>query len=147
LLGLVLRALNRQACVVHLPADAGGRLTDADLRLRGGVLGLDHFLLRAELLDAGLELLLVRDQLLLLILQLRHLSVEILELLLETRLPLERLPGKVLAARSECLAGLRVELDDVLLELLGLELEPLFGRDDVRDASFHVLQRFQLLLV
>ena len=92
-------------------------------------------------------MLLVRDELLLLVLQLRHLRVEILELLLEPRLSLERLTREVLAARAERLACLRVELDDVLLELLGLELEPLLRRDDVRDPSLDVLQRFQLLLV
>ena len=93
------------------------------------------------------ELLLARDELLLLVLQLLHLRVEILELLLDPGLPLERLPGEVLAAGGECLARLRVERDDVLLQLLRLELEPLLGRDDVGDAALDVLQRLELLLV
>ena len=48
---------------------------------------------------------------------------------------------------DERLAGLRVELDDGLLELLGLHLQALLRRDDVRDALLDVLQRLQLLLV
>src|SRR4029079_974942 len=51
LLRLVLRALDREAGVVHLAADSGRSFADPYLRLRRGVLGLDHFLLRAELLD------------------------------------------------------------------------------------------------
>src|SRR5581483_4627334 len=100
-LGLVLRTLDRRARVVHPPADAGRRLADAHLRLRCGVLRLEDFLLRAERLDLPLQLLL-RD-----------------------RLALERLPREVLAVRRDRLTGLRLELDDVLLELLLLELEAL----------------------
>src|SRR5207244_11454590 len=74
-LGLVLRALDREARVGHLLADSGRRLADAHLRLRGRVLGLDHFLLRAEGLDLGLELLLGGDELLLLRLEPLHPAV------------------------------------------------------------------------
>ena len=92
-------------------------------------------------------MLLARDELLLLVLQPLHLRVEILELLLDPRLALERLAGKVLATGGECLARLGIQRDDVLLQLLGLELEALLGRHDVGDAPLHVLQRLQLLLV
>ena len=63
LLGLVLRALDREAGVVHLAPDSGRGFTDPHLRLGRGVLRLDHFLLRAELLDPGGQLLLARDEL------------------------------------------------------------------------------------
>src|SRR5687768_14499020 len=46
LLGLVLRALDREPGVGHLVADPRRRLADPDLSLRRGVLRLDHFLLR-----------------------------------------------------------------------------------------------------
>ena len=48
---------------------------------------------------------------------------------------------------AERLARLRVELDDRLLELLGLHLQALLRRDDVGDALLDVLQRLELLLV
>ena len=83
----------------------------------------------------------------LLALQLLALAVEILQLLLDSGLSLECLPRQVLPARGDGLPCLGIELDHVLLELLGLELQPLFGRHDVRDTSLDVLQRLQLLLV
>ena len=76
-----------------------------------------------------------------------QLAVEILELRLRGRLALERGAGEVLAAGRERLAGLRVELDEALLELVRLELEPLLRRDDVGDAALHVLQQLELTLV
>ena len=48
---------------------------------------------------------------------------------------------------GERLARLRVELDDLLLELLLLQLEALLRRDDVGDALLDVLQQLHLLLV
>ena len=83
LLGLVLRALDREPDVGHVLADPGRGLADLDLRLGGRVLGLDHFLLRAERLDLRLERLLAADQLLLLV-------GELLALLLE---PVDLAPG------------------------------------------------------
>ena len=100
-----------------------------------------------EGLDLRRELLLARDQLLLLVGELLHLRVEALQLLLHRRLPLERLPREVLAVRGERLARLRLELDDVLLELLRLELEPLLRGDDVGDAALDVLELLEHLLV
>jgi len=67
--------------------------------------------------------------LLLLLLELLHLGVELLELLLRGRLLLERLPCEVLTVGGDRLARLGLELDDVLLELLRLQLEPLLRRD------------------
>ena len=69
-LGLVLGALDREPEVGHLLAHAVGGLTDADLRLGGGVLRLDDLLLGAERLDLGPQLLLVLRELLLLRLEL-----------------------------------------------------------------------------
>ena len=86
-------------------------------------------------------------ELLLLVLELLHLRVELLQLLLRGGLPLERLPGEVLAVRGDRLACLRLELDDVLLERLCLELEPLLRGDDVGDAALHVLELLEHLLV
>src|SRR5262249_14792443 len=62
-------------------------------------------------------------------------------------LALERLPCGILASLRDRLAGLGVQLDDVLLERLGLELEPLLRRDHVGDAALHVLEELELLLV
>ena len=76
-----------------------------------------------------------------------HLLVEPLELLLDGRLPLERLSRQVLPAGRDRLARLRLELDDALLELLVLHLEALLRRDDVRDPALHVLEQLELLLV
>jgi hypothetical protein len=50
----------------------------------------------------------------LLTLELLHLRVQILQLLLEARLPLERLAGEILPAGGKRLASLGVELDNVL---------------------------------
>ncbi len=62
-------------------------------------------------------------------------------------LPLEGLAGEVLPVRGECLPCLRLELDDVLLELLRLELEALLRGDDVGDAALDVLELRLHLLV
>src|SRR5207247_351226 len=102
-----------------------------DLRLGGRVLRLDHFLLTSEGLDLGRELLLAADELLLLRLEVVRLPVEVLQLLLDDRLALERLACEVLAAGAERFARLGLELDDALLELARLELEPLLRGDDV----------------
>ena len=147
LLGLVLRALDREAEVGHLLAYAVGCLGDLHLRLGGRVLRLDDLLLRPEGLDLRAQLLLVLGQRLLLALELLHLRVERLELGLGDRLALERGAGQVLAALRERLAGLRVELDDLLLELVGLHLEALLRRRDVGDALLDVLEQLQLLVV
>ena len=147
LLGLVGRALHGEADVGHLLADPGGRLGDPHLRLGGRVLRLDDLLLGAEGLDLRAQLLLGVGELLLLGLELGDLLVERLQLGLGDVLALERDAREVLVAGRQRLAGLRVELDDGLLELLGLHLQALLRRDDVRDALLDVLQRFQLLLV
>src|SRR5204862_6542191 len=115
LLGLVLRALDREADVRHLLADPGRRLADPNLRLGRGVLRLDHFLLRAERLHLRPERLLALDQLLLLSLELAALLHDRLELALERRLPGERLAGEVLAPLLERLPRLPVELVRLLL--------------------------------
>src|SRR5581483_4840600 len=140
LLGLALRALDREARVVHPAADARRRLAHAHLRLGGRVLRLEHFLLGTERLDPRLELLLRRDELLLLVGEALHLVVHALQLLLRDCLALERLPREILAVRCDRLARLRLELDDVLLELLLLQLEALLRGDDVGDAALDVLQ-------
>src|SRR6266404_1372725 len=147
LLGLVLRALDRHAGVGHAGPDPRRRLTNAHLRLGGGVLRLDHFLLRAERLDLRLELLLCRDELLLLVGELLDLRVETLELLLHGRLLLERLAREVLAVGAYRLAGLRLELHDVLLERLRLQLEALLRSDDVGHTALDVLKLLEHLLV
>ena len=133
LLGLVLRPLDREPGVGHLLADPGRRLADPDLRLGGRVLRLDDFLLRPEGLDLRGQLLLGRRELLLLLVELLDLPVEILELLLRERLPLERGAREILATGRDRVAGLRVELDEALLQLVGLELKPLLGGHDVGD--------------
>ena len=147
LLGLVLGALDGETRVLHVLADPGRGLADLDLGLGGRVLRLEDLLLGAEGLDAGLELLLGRDELLLLVLELLHLPVHVLQLLLRDRLALERLPGEVLAVRGHGLARLGLELDDVLLELLLLQLDPLLGGDDVGDPALDVLELLEHLLV
>ena len=77
----------------------------------------------------------------------RDLLVEILELALDERLALERLAREVLAAGGERFAGLRLELDEALLELGGLHLQPLLRGRHVDDAPLHVLEQAELLLV
>jgi hypothetical protein len=54
---------------------------------------------------------------------------------------------EIFAPGGERLPRLRVELDDALLELLRLKLQPLLGRDHVGDAALDVLQGLELLLV
>ena len=128
-------------------ADPGRRLADLHLGLGRRVLRLEDFLLRTEGFDARHELLLGTDQLLLLVLELRHLRVHVLQLLLRDRLALESLPGQVLPVGGDRLARLRLELDHVLLDGLGLQLEALLRRDHVRDAPLHVLELLEHLLV
>ena len=71
----------------------------------------------------------------------------LLQLLLRDRLALERLGREVVAVRGDGLARLRLERDDVLLELLLLQLDPLLRGDDVGDAALHVLELLEHLLV
>ena len=93
------------------------------------------------------ELLLLVDQRLLLGLELLHLRVEPLQLALRELLALQRHAREILAVLGERLTRLRVELDDLLLELLLLQLQALLGRDDVSDALLDVLEQLHLLLV
>ncbi len=93
------------------------------------------------------ELLLGRCELLLLLVELLDLPVEILELLLRERLPLERGAREILPTGRDRVAGLRVQLDQALLQLVGLELKPLLGGRDVRDPPLDVLEQLTLLLV
>ena len=85
--------------------------------------------------------------LLLLLLELPDLRVERLKLGLGDVLALERGAGKLLVAGGQRLAGLRVELQHLLLELLLLQLETLLRRDDVGDPLLYVLEQLDLLLV
>ena len=93
------------------------------------------------------QLLLLLDQRLLLLLELGDLLVERLQLALGELLALERGAREVLLAGRERLAGLRVELDDLLLELGLLELQALLRRHDIGDALLDVLQQLHLALV
>jgi hypothetical protein len=139
LLGLLLRALDRLARVLHAAADSGGGLPDLHLGLGCRVLRFQNFLLRAEPLDARLERLLPCDEVVLLGLELLDLVVEPLELQLRRGLLLERLACEILAVGGERLSRLGLELDDVLLDLLRLDLEPFLRRDDIGDAALDVL--------
>ena len=55
--------------------------------------------------------------------------------------------GEVLAVLRECLTRLVLQLGGGLLQLLGLQLDPLPGRGDVGHAPPYLLQLFELLLV
>ena len=85
---------------------------------------LDHFFLGAEGVDLGRQLLLARDQLLLLGLELLHLRVEVGELSLRDGLALERRPRQVLAPLGESLPRLLLEGRDALLKLRRLRRSP-----------------------
>ena len=73
--------------------------------------------------------------------------VEPLKLLLDARLALERLPREILAPGRDRIARLRLELDDALLELVLLKLEPFLRGHDVGDPALDVLQQLELPLV
>ena len=87
------------------------------------------------------------DELVLLVLELRDLAVHVLQLLLRDGLALERLRREIVAARGDRLARLALERDDVLLELLLLQLDPLLRGRDVGDTALHVLELLEHLLV
>ena len=87
------------------------------------------------------------DERLLLGLEFLDLAVERLQFGLGELLALERDAREILAILRQRLPRLRVQLDDLLLELLLLELEALLGRDDVGDALLDVLEQLHLLLV
>jgi hypothetical protein len=55
--------------------------------------------------------------------------------------------GQILVAGGERLAGLGVELHDLIAQLLLLELQTLLRGDDVRDPLLDVLKQLDLLLV
>ena len=61
--------------------------------------------------------------------------------------PAECLAGQVLAVLAERHAGLVLELGGLLLELVGLDLDPLLGRGHLGDAAAHLLDVLELLLV
>ena len=133
--------------VGHLLAHAGRGLGDPDLSLGCRVLGLDDLLLGTEGFDLGTQFLLGVSQLLLLGFQFGDLGVERLQLGLGDVLAFERRAGEILLPGGHCLAGLRVELDDTLLQRRLLHLQPLLGRHHVGYALLDVLQLFDLLLV
>ena len=99
-LGLLQRSLHGQTDIGHLLTDPGRGRGDLHLRLGGRVLRLDDLLLGPERLDLRLQLLLGIDQLLLLVLELRHLLVERLHLALGQVLALERRARQVLPAAA-----------------------------------------------
>ena len=117
------------------------------LRLGGGVLRLDHFLLRPERLDLRRERLLALDELRLLGLELLALLHDPVELALDRRLAGERLAREILAVRLQRILRLAVELVDLLLHRVVLKLEPLLGGRHVGDPALDVLELAQLLLV
>ena len=101
LLGLVAGALDRAPRIREPLAEAGRRLADLHHRLRGRVLGLDHFLLGAEALDPVAEILLALNERLLLSVQLLDLGVERAQLLLHLRLARECDAGQVLPGQRQ----------------------------------------------
>ena len=92
------------------------------------------------------ELALARYELLLLLLEGLELPVEVLQLGLGGGLALER-GARGPPPCGKRLAGLGVELDEALLELVRPQLQPLLGGDDVGDAPLDVLEELQLALV
>ena len=75
------------------------------------------------------------------------LGLEVGELRGDGRPPAERLAGQVLTVLAEGQAGLVLELGRLLLELVGLDLDPLPGRGHLGDAAAHLLEVLELLLV
>ncbi len=100
------------------------------LRGRRGVLGLQRFLLRPELVDPVLQ---GRQRLLHLLLflgQLLVLRLHPVDLGLGGGLAGKRFPGQILPALGQCGLGLILEVINRMLELLLLELDPLARRGD-----------------
>src|SRR3954451_3090590 len=147
LLGLVLGALHRQADVAHLLGDAGHRLTDLRLRLSRRVGRLDGLLARAERVDLRLQPLRGGGELLLLRLKLRMLGLQVGELLVDRTTTGQRLTGEVVTAGADRLLRLLLQLVRGRLELLHLDLEALAAGRDVRDATAHLGEQLELLLV
>ena len=87
------------------------------------------------------------DQLLLLVLELRHLLVERLHLAVSQVFAFARRPRQVLTACGYGLARLLVELDRVLFDACLLQLQTLLGGHDVGDSPLDVLQLLELLLI
>ena len=144
---LVLGPLHRHAGVAHRLGDARDGLADLGLGLGGGVARLQRLFLGAERLDARLELLGRLDELVLLRDELVVLGLQPFELGRDRGPPGERLAGEVLAVLAEGRACLILQLVGARLELLGLELDPLAGGRDVGDAPAHLLELLELLLV
>ena len=127
--------------------DARDRLADLGLGFGRGVGGLHRLLLGAEALDAYLKLLRRLDELLLLLADLVVLRLELGQLLAECGAPRQRLAGEVLVPLRQRRLGLALQLVGLFLQSLGLQLNPLAGRCDVRHAPAHLLELFELLLV
>ena len=144
---LVLGPLHGAAGVAHRLGDPRHRLADLRLRLGRGVAGLQRLLLRAELLDLGLEPLGGGDQLLFL---LRHLGRAGSggRPAAHRGPPAGRGPrGRGPRSLAECGLRLVLQLVGLLLQLAGLELDPLAGGGHVRDAPPDLLETVELLLV
>ena len=127
--------------------DAGRALVDRRDRLGRGVLGLQGFLLGAEVVDPLLQHVEGLGELLLLLGQLLDLWLHLVDLLLGGRLAGQRLLGQVLPVGGQRLLGLVLEVVDGVLELFFLELEPLLRRGDVDQGPPHLGDLLEHLLV
>src|SRR5580704_4614491 len=144
---LVLGTLDRQADVAHFLRDAGEGLVDAGLRLGRGVGRLDGFLPGAEGVHPGLQPLRGEGQLLFLLLQVRVLPLQVVELTLQAGLVLQGGPRQVLAALRQRVARLVVAAVDLFLQRVHLQLDTLAGGGDVSDPAPDPRQHLDLLLV
>ena len=147
LLGALLGALDGPANVLELVAGAGHRLGDFRAGLRGLVAGLHRLFLGAELLDAALEGIFLLDELVLLALEFRDLTFEVLDLVHLLFFLLQRLAREVVPALVDGLAGLLVVFLDVLFEAAFLDLEAFLLSRQVRDPLFDLLELVPELLV
>ena len=139
--------MQRGGQVGEVLRDAGHRLVDPDLRLGGGKARFDHFLPRRESLDLTGKALLDHGQGALLLLDLRQLALERLQLVDHHLASLEGEPRHRLAPLLEVLTGLLLHRGQLGADRFGGRPQAFLRGGDLLAGHHDLVEERPLLLV
>ena len=145
--GLVFGALDGHADVAELVGDTREGLVDLGGRFGSRVGRLDGLFAGPERLDLGLQLLCGDGEFFFLLLQLRQLTLQVSDLLMQPATASQSLAGEILTTLRQRGSGLLFQRAFLLRQALKLQFDALAARGDVRYAPSDLLQQLQLLFI